>query len=290
LPNIQVGSEIHAGEILVDVVEYFDVVSTPGWWEKELNTLKLGLSSHIFLGDYKQQLFFKTSPELVTYNLAGEVFFPVEGHPEDVQRFNQYINGPSRKEQLKTVFNLKNPGDVAVIQPVDFIFTHFLKNCTALIKLNFHNTEEISDFFNILPMVKQYLPAHVYFLFYTNVNVAYEEYTRLNDGYSLSDYPNVQLSLDGSTRDGLRPTFGGLDASYFKDYLRRLFCVSVSPLAFNNTPLHKEVNLDEFYITSSGEGMSGKPRAVEGKVFTHIPDSLSITTREIPTVLIIDFS
>jgi hypothetical protein len=290
LPHIRPGSVIHAGELLVDVVEYFDVVTTPNWWEKELNSPKLGLSSHIFLGNYKQQLFFKTSPELVTYNQAGEIVFPVEGYPGDVEQFNQYLNHPTRKEQLKTVFNLKEPGNVAVIQPVDFIFTHFLKNCTALIKLNFNSTEEISDFFNLLPMIKQYLPAHVYLLFYTNVNVTYEEYDRLNSGYSLSDYPNVQLSLDGSTRDGLRPTFGGVDAGYFKEYVRRLFCVSVSPLAFNETPLHKEVNLDEFYLMSSGAGQTGQPRAVEGKVFTHIPNSLETTNREIPTVLIIDFS
>lgn len=290
LPHIRIGSVVHAGELLVDVVEYFDVVTTPNWWENELNSPKLGLSSHIFLGNYKQQLFFKTGPELVTYNQAEEIVFPVEGHPADVRQFNQYINHPTRKAQFKTVFNLKDPGNAVVIRPVDFIFTHFLKNCTALIKLNFHSTEEISDFFNLLPMIKQYLPAHVYFLFYTNVNISYEEYDQLNNGYALDDYPNVRLSLDGSTRDGLRPTFGGVDTGYFKEYVRRLFCVSVSPLAFNGTPLHKTVNLDEFYLMSSGTGQPGRPRAVEGKVFTAIPNSPEITNREIPTVLIIDFS
>jgi len=287
---VRTGGAVYAGDLLVDAVEYFDVVSTPNWWETKFPAPKLGLSSHIFLGNYKQQLFFKNSTSLVTYNANNEIVFPVEGEPADVKEFHSYINSPSNKPQIQKIFNLTLPGNVSVINPVDFIFTHFLKNCTALIKLNFNSAEEVAEFFEFLPILREYLPPHVYLLFYANLNLSVEVLDNFNNGYRLTAHPEVPLSLDGSLSDGMRPQLSSNDTNYYKDYLNRLFCVSVSPKALNNTPLHYEVNLDEVHLMSSGVGTHGTPRVVEGKIFTHIPTTGTVTNREIPTVLIIDFS
>jgi hypothetical protein len=165
-----------------------------------------------------------------------------------------------------------------------------LKNCTALIKLNFSTTDEISSFFDFLPVIRKYLPAHVYLLFYANVNINHEIFDKLNNGYYLPGNTSLSLGFDGGTAEGMRPELGNNDIDYYKDYIHRLFCISVSPLAFNNLPLHKDENLDKFYLIPTGKGSPGRPRVTEGKIFTNIPDNLNITNREIPTVLIIDFS
>ena len=53
LKRITVGSTVYGGEILIDLVQYYDFLITPQWWQKEISTPKLALSSHIFLGNYK---------------------------------------------------------------------------------------------------------------------------------------------------------------------------------------------------------------------------------------------
>lgn len=306
LKRITVGSTVYGGEILIDLVQYYDFLITPQWWQKEISTPKLALSSHIFLGNYKHQLFLPNSVELISLTTQDNLVFPIQGRPEDVREFHKHINKPENKQELKEKLGLTPNSPSVVINPVDFVFTNILKNNTALLKFNFNAPEELAYFFNFLPLIKDYLPPHVYLLFYINLNLPIDVLDNLNARYSLKDFPNIPLSIDGSLGNGMRPELSADDSmSYYKDYINRLFCISEGPYAedaahggvipateVNKEPLHKEQNLLKVTMMTEGQGTAipGQARVISGKVFTSIPESPVPTTREIPTVLLIDFS
>jgi hypothetical protein len=229
LPSVIVGSYVYAGDILIDVIQYFDVVTEPNWWKTKIAGDKLALSSHIFVGNYKHQLFFSTKTELANISNDGVVHFPVTGTDDDVAEFHRYINSPENVSGVKAALRLKNPGNTAVINPVEFIFDNFIKSNTSLIKFNFNSPEELSAFFGVLPFIQEYLPPHVYLLFYINLNITAEVYSGLNSLYTIPGYPNVRLSIDGSKSDGMRPDISGDSINYYKDYKNRLFAISKSP-------------------------------------------------------------
>jgi hypothetical protein len=282
------GATVYGGDILINAVEYYDMVVSNEWWKSAISTPKLGISSQVFLGNYKHQLFFSTNAELVTLSLDGKITFPVSGAPEDVAEFNRQLNDTENRSIVISALGLKNSGSSNVINPVDFLFTNFFKNNTALLKFNFYSEEELATFFNYFPMMKQYLPPHVYVLLYVNLNIPAEEYSKMNSRYSLSDFPFTPLSIDGSFTDGRRPELYPTDDNYYKDYKERLFCISESPKAFDGNPLFYSENLDVVALTRSN---TGSPRGIEGKLFTNIPDTNPPpTNKEIPTVLLIDFS
>ena len=287
---LAIGDTVHGGDILINAVEYYDMVTNYEWWKYAIPTPKLGVSSQVFLGNYKHQLFFSTNAELVTLSTDNEVYFPVLGTSEDVAEFNSYLNTPENKQEVISALGLKNPGSAVVINPVDFLFNNFFKNNTALLKFNFYSVEELATFFNYFPIMKEYLPSHVYILLYVNLNVPVEEYSKINSRYNLSTFPFTPLSIDGSLSNGLRPQTYPEDADYYKNYKERLFCVSKCPKAADNNPLFYPENLD--YVTlASAERMSGVPRGIDGKVFTTIPTTNPPpTNRDVPTVLLIDFS
>ncbi len=290
LSDIRGGSKVYGGDILVDLVQYYDTVLSPSWWTKELEAKRIALSSHIFVGSYKHQLFFANNTSLATLNAEGKIVFPVEGSDADVKEFHNYLNHPDNISGVKLALGLINPGNVAVVNPLNFVFQNFLKNNTGLIKFNFSSPEELSRFFSYLPVIREYLPPHVYLLFYINLNLPSEVYGSMNSRYTLPTFGNVPLSQDGSLPNGQRPRLGENDPEYYKNYLERLFCISVSPKAENDETLFHESNLDQVTLFSSGTPTPGQPRVIDGKVFTHIPTNQVVTSRHIPTVLIIDFS
>ena len=290
LADLSPGSVVYGGDILVDTVEYYDTLVKAGWWKKVLPLPKLGVSSHVFLGNYKHQLFFSTSPELATLSADDNVVFPMEGEAADVAEFQKYINLPANKSTVKRALGLKNPGNVAVITPIDFLFYNFFKNNTALLKFNFYSPEELAVFFSYFPRIKSYLPPHVYILLYVNLSMPPLEYSRMNSRFSLPQFSNAKLSLDGSDNSGMRPELLPEDPEYYKNYKDRLFCVSESPQAMDGDPLFYPDNLERVTLANS-ERMAGVTRAIDGKVFTAIPNTVPApTNKEIPTVLLIDFS
>jgi hypothetical protein len=306
LKHVKVGSKVYGGELLIDLVQYYDFLISPQWWQKEISTPKLALSSHIFLGNYKHQLFLPNSVELVTLTTQDNLVFPILGRTDDVKEFHKHINKPENKQELKEKLGLSPDSPSVVINPIDFVFTNILKNNTALLKFNFNDPEELAYFFNFLPLIKDYLPPHVYLLFYINLNLPVDVLDNLNTRYSLKDFPNIPLSIDGSLGNGMRPQLAVNDsAAYYKDYINRLFCISEGPYAQNaangglvpaseesKEPLHKEQNLLKVTMMTEGQGTAipGQARVISGKVFTSIPEVPVPTTREIPTVLLIDFS
>lgn len=289
-PEIKVGDVVYGGDILVNTVEYYDNMTDYEWWKTAIATPKLGISSHVFLGNYKHQLFFSTSPELAALSAGDKVNFPVHGEVEDVAEFQKYINLPANKSAVKKALGLKNPGNVAIITPLNFLFDNFFKNNTALLKFNFYSPEELAVFFSYFPMMKNYLPSHVYILLYVNLNLPSLEYGRMNSRYSLPQFNNAKLSLDGSASSGLRPELLPTDPEYYKSYKDRLFCISESPQAMDRNPLFHPSNLERVTLANT-ERMTGITRAIDGKVFTAIPNTVPTpTNKEIPTVLLIDFS
>jgi hypothetical protein len=229
IAGAKIGKVVHAGDILVDVVQYYDTLVKPGWWNSILNTPQVGLSSHIFLGNYRHQLFFSTSTSLATLDANGRINFPVLGEAGDVAEFNNFINRPENINANKKALGLKNPGNTAVIVPADFIFNNFIKNNTVLLKFNFYSPEDVSTFFSYYPLLQKYLPSHVYTVLYVNLNLSADVYGKMNSGYTIPALPGVSLSVDGSNSDGTRPTTGVGDSNYYKDYKSRLFSLSKTP-------------------------------------------------------------
>jgi hypothetical protein len=229
MPGVKAGKVVYGGEILVDVVQYYDALIKPNWWSSVSSAPQVGLSTHIFLGDYKHQLFFSTSTSLVTLDAKGKIVFPVLGTPGDVLEFNKFINLPENINANKKALGLKNPGNTAVIVPANFIFNNFIKNNTALLKFNFYSPADVSIFFSYYPLLQKYLPAHIYTLLYVNLNLSADVYGKMNSRYSIPALPGVSLSVDGSNSDGSRPTTGVEDSNYYKDYKSRLFSLSKTP-------------------------------------------------------------
>jgi len=292
LKNLNIGSVVHAGDVLVDTVQIYDYLIDRHWWKTVTNTPKIGLSPHIFIGSYKHQLFFSTSPELVTRNINGVINFPVLGNSSDIAQFNSFLNAEENIQSNLAALGLNNPGNTAVIVPADFIFNNFIKNNTALIKFNFYTPDDVAVFFNHFPIIQKYLPPHVYIMLYINLNLSADTYSGMNSRYTIPGFPGAVFSLDGSNYDGTRPKKGANDPGYYKDYKTRLFCLSKTPHAYDGNPLFYSENLEKLTLANSSVARGGTgPRAIDGKVFTNIPiTNPPKTNADIPTVLLIDFS
>lgn len=363
--NARIAAKLYAGDILTDDVKLLDTVTSGDWWSREIESSKLGFSSHIFLADIKKQLFFENGAALITYR-RGKLNFPVMGDSKDIQAFNDYINIPVNRvniidslglyDQLpitiedETILDIrKGPGfeqyiitdhnaylipkdrilipSVALqtkiakgttivelhpeelvedlyplgearvlnINPVDFVFKTLIKNNTALLKLKFYSEPQLNLFFKLLPLLRTYLPPHVYVLVYMNYNLPTEVWENFNLGLTILDFPGQKFSLDGSTKTGERP--GSLeDGKYYKDYKNRLFCVSVSPQK-DGLPLHDNANIDTLNVDNSNNP-SSSPGIKCGMLRTEIPSQVTPpgqttarrpSTREIQSILLIDF-
>jgi len=375
--TISIGQILYAGDVLSYNVRLIDSVIDPVWWKREFVTNKLGLSSHVFAANTKNQLLFKNSIELITYsgkyvqwrhtkgntdwvnlislpdldgtNLreievrnngvylqwrrpgdkfwlnivrlselpsppAGEAFevrvdyvlnFPVMGRPEDVLEFQKYINRPENKDQLleKLNFQPNKMGSLA-INPVDFVFSNIFKNNTLLLKLNFYSEQELNNFFDLLPMLQNYMPAHVYIITYLDFQLVEDDLTGLNSSLRIDAFGDRKFSMDGSAMiTGTRPELFPSDPEYYKDYLNRLFCVSVGPYReYSETedpqPLHNDNNLDLLEINNSAIKNDGGTGIKCGLLRTDIPLQVILpgelapripSTREFPSILLIDF-
>jgi hypothetical protein len=293
--NVKVGAKLAAGEILSDSVKLVDSLINPAWWRYEIESNKLAFSSHVFMVNPSHQLFFENSIKLLTY-ANGKFTFPISGRPEDVDSFHDYINASPVKEEL--VQKLGRAADESfslAINPLDFVFTNVFKNNTLLLKLNFYDDLELSNFFDLLPNIQNYIPAHVYLIVYLTLKIAPDNIDHMNHGLTIPGFGSQLFSLDGSVAaTGSRPVLpGGADADYYKDYINRLFCVSIGPYR-NDQPLHHNNNLEQVYLN----GSTASTRVIDGALRTEIPLSVkpigedtprTPSTREIPSVLLIDF-
>jgi hypothetical protein len=308
LSDLEPGALLYAGETLTEGIRLIDTLIDPLWWKNNFYISKLGFPSYIFAADTKNQLFFANSYSPLTYTGGNPVpnrriVFPVTGRPSDVEAFQDYINHPSRKSTLLEKLQLaEGRTSTVMINPVDFLFTNFIKNNTLFLKLDFYTQEQLTLFFSLLPSIQPYLPPHVFLLVYLQLQLNEEVMTNLNNKLEIAAYPRQLFSIDGSDSvTGRRP--GNLnDPEYYKDYVNRMFCVSVGPYK-NGQPLHADgsakyanvTNIDNLTIdnaVSPGTGVRAGILRTEiplqvkppGELFWRTP-----STREVPTILLIDF-
>jgi hypothetical protein len=286
--GISENSVLHAGDLLTDNVKLVDNVISRSWWLHELKTKKLAFTSHVFAANPKYQLFFENTLRLVTYS-NDRINFPVIGREEDVQAFQDYINLDENRTFLLEKLNISPSHASRPINPLDFVFENLFKNNTLLLSLNFNSEEHLAKFFAQLYLLLKHIPPHVYLLVYVNMSLKNDTLRSLNNGLAIDAYPGDKFSLDGSVpHSGARPGSKSSDDDYYKDYVNRMFCISLGPLR-NNLPLHNTANLDILNCNS---------HVVDGSIWTQIPlevvppgqqRSRIPTTREIQNILLIDF-
>jgi hypothetical protein len=231
--------------------------------------------------------------------------FPVLGRADDVREFQNYINRPENKDQLleKLNFQPNKMGSLA-INPVDFTFSNIFKNNTLLLKSQFYSETELNNFFDLLPMLQSYMPAHVYVITYLDFQLVEDDFTGLNSAMRIDAFGDRKFSMDGSAMlTGTRPELLPSDSDYYKDYLNRLFCISVGPYReYSETedaqPLHDENNLDLLEINNSQVKNDMGVGIKCGLLRTDIPTQVKLpgepaaripSTREFPSILLIDF-
>lgn len=300
---VRPGETVHIGQPLSSQIKIVDTVIDPLWWRKELDRDKLVLPSYAFAADIGYSLFFENTEAFIEYS-DNKINFPVQGKPEDIKKFNDYLNHPDRKQQILDSLNFPEKKNAKLlINPLEFVFANFFKNNTLLLKVEFFCEDQMQLFLNLFDELKKYLPPHVFIFVKLNIKLGYEQINNWNSSFVI----NGELcGIDGgsvmSDKVGARPG-SSADALYYKDYINNLLCVSVSPHKYESDiqedpqPLHSEGNLAALTVdNSSGQSSLSGIRA--GLLRTHIPESIYIpaedreiipTTREIPSILLIDF-
>ena len=325
ISEIQVGSELEAGKILIDSIKIADTVLSQNWWNKEIKANKLAFPSYVFAANIKYQLFFENDIKLITYygdpSAAPSTYkinFPTLGRPKDVKAFQDYINKPENKSELVRKLGLQlNKG--MPINPMEYVFVNMFKNNTLLLKVDFYTEKQLNDFFLYMPLFIPYIPAHMHLLVYATLRLTADNILNLNNGLRIPGAGDRPFSLDGSVRTtGSRPVIlneDGVDDQYFHDYINRLFCIAMGPYRNNGStpgdptwdsrkntpatlePMHFYNNLDQLAINNASV-KDTSPGIKTGLLRTEIPLLVRPagepfprppTTREVQSILLIDF-
>ena len=287
LPSVIVGAKLASGDVLFDVVEYYDVIEDPTWWltrvvpkVNQVHTVgstavtrKMGFSPSLFAGSCDGELTFKNDVELFTQDAAGNLHFPVEGSRVDVASFNAQLN--LNKVAIATAVGL-TPGGSVVINPLDFLFNNFLKTGTALIKVNFKSIKQAELFTATFRHIKDALPRNVLFIFFLDFNLPIDSYKTLNSSTPiLLNGSPVMANADGTNSSGmLVPT---ATPNYRTNVKTRLFGLSKG---VTDTQLLVAIN--------SGSLGSNDLLIKDGSMLTNIPTGK--TTKEVNNLLLMNFN
>ena len=287
LPSVIVGAKLASGDVLFDVVEYYDVIEDPTWWltrvvpkVNQVHTVgstavtrKMGFSPSLFAGSCDGELTFKNDVELFTQDAAGNLHFPVEGSRVDVASFNAQLN--LNKVAIATAVGL-TPGGSVVINPLDFLFNNFLKTGTALIKVNFKSIKQAELFTATFRHIKDALPRNVLFIFFLDFNLPIDSYETLNSSTPiLLNGSPVMANADGTNSSGmLVPT---ATPNYRTNVKTRLFGLSKG---VTDTQLLVAIN--------SGSLGSNDLLIKDGSMLTNIPTGK--TTKEVNNLLLMNFN
>jgi hypothetical protein len=254
--------------------------------------------------------------EDIQYSKEQDIFVTTDKNYYRIPKTKNIVEGlnigtvlQKNSSLIQNYNNAENtPNPPIFINPLDFIFSNIFKNNTLFLKLNFNSTQQLTDFFNFLPTIKPYLPPHVYFLIYVNFNIAADNLNNLNFSLNITDFKNNKFSCDGSIsslsnlvninnpRLGGRPELNSVDTLYYKDYVNRLFCISIGPYK-NGLPLHSDDNLEILNIDNSEKRNTvagikcGLMRTEIPELYTPLGEDTSRlpSTREIQSILLIDF-
>lgn len=284
----KIGTTLFAGDLLTTEVEYYDnAYSAHGWWKKTgLVGPRLGFSKNLFLGNYSNQLSFSSELEVISINDEGDVVFPVIGHPDDVKKFNQYLNNSTtRKNILKDYFEISQAGETATFVPLDFIMDNFLKLNVSFMKFSFSSEEEMAQFLQFIPMIKNNLPPYVYLLLKFDLTISTEIHELLN-GEIISIPTGVtdtfwSLNIDASDEDGFIEPFDG--ETGYTDVNTRLFeigrAITQQPYELVGSPDVVDEQAD-----TDGRRMTVKAGALLSDIPSHA------TTASYNKLLLLDFS
>jgi hypothetical protein len=315
--SISLGDTLYAGECLTDSVKFVDSVIDPVWWLREFESPRVALPKHVFAIDNQHQLLFENAENFVDYTPEEGFVFPVVGNPADVALFNARLNLPENKEILLKALHLdKDTPARTAINPLNFVFSNFLKNNTILLKLKFYSEGELSLFFDLLPSIQRFLPPHVFILVSVAFQLATDELSTLNRGLTIPGFGNQQFCADGSVNMPVYDLSGNLisspgarpgnvtDKNYYKDYVNRLFCISLGPFR-QGQPLHADgtdkfsniSNLDDLDINNTKTKGSTATGIRTGLLRSYIPKIVNNpgepprgpSTKEVQSILLIDF-
>lgn len=281
--DIHVGDVVEAGDVLVEDAAYYDYVSYKNWWTNKMqpkinysdvidqvHTMKYSLPPYLFLGGVEGELIFSNDIQMFPRDVDGYLRFPVEGSEADVQRFNDVLN--ENADEIGYAVGLE-PGEVIMINPVDFIFENFLKTASALVKLNFKSLQQTKLFTEFFPNIRKALPRHVYFIIMIDTQLTVDLYDQLNDAIVIEyDGDEYDANADGSTEDLLM--LPGETTTYPTDVKARLFSIGNG-----TTPELLEVTIN------SG---TADLLVTDGAVLTNIPEGQ--TNRTVSNLLLLDFS
>ena len=278
--SISVGKVLRAGDSLSDRMTVIDSITSGDWWNNGYIGKRFVISPFVFIGDRNYQLFVENTVEVATLSEDGKITFPIYGESDDVEKFHEHINSSENIEAVKSALGLSSEKLVSVLNPVDFLFSNFLKNSTLLIKVHFYSADDFTTFFRLWPVIKKYLPPHVYIFFDVELTLDPEEYNLQYQGQVNEQFPNNKISADGSLFDGSRPKLLPEDLLYYKDFSGRLFSIGVSPLR-NNKVLCDDSNLDSM-IANTQTG----PRIMAGSI---LREFVGKSTKEVSSLLLMDF-
>jgi hypothetical protein len=299
-PIVVVGTTLFAGDILVRNIEYYDNVianslifysgeqSSRGWWLTEgLIDDKLAFSKYLFDGEYTQQLLFSTTLDIVTLDEDGSIVFPVEGQEKDIATFNAYLNDPVRKDTIKELLELEDPGDSYPIVPLTFMMENFFKSNSAMLKFVFSDSELQTKFLNLLPIIKLQLPPYVYLILKIDLSISNETYENLNDSNTIVfDSGEEIVSADGSNETG---EIENLAPYGYRDVEGRLFAISllVKKSPTEDLP-YDYVGTDPDDVDPSVVSEGRFLQIKEGKPLRAIPEGA--TTAQYSNLQLIDFT
>lgn len=300
IPTLAVGDVLHAGDIFVSDIEYYDNLtasslvyyvnadSSKGWWQREgLIDGKLALSKYLFNGDYIQQLLFSTELDVITIDENGLLVFPVEGHEQDIATFHAYINHADRLTTIKEALGLVDPGDSYPVVPLNFVMENFLKANTAMLKFSFYSDAQRSTFLRLLPIIRSHIPAYIYLVIKIDISFDTEDYELLNDSITIEfDSGEQILNADGSNSSG---ELEDLAPYGYRNVRQRLFEISlaVKKNATDDLP-YEYVATDEDLVDGDVVTEGRLLIVKDGKPLKPIPEGA--TTAQYNNLSLLDFS
>lgn len=300
LPSLDVGSELHIGDTFVSNIQFYDNLTkykatnygemqfSTGWWNNpEIINTGLSFSKYLFNGEYLNQLTFSNSLDVISLDSAGDIVFPVEGHPDDVRTFKNYINDISRKEVIKSKLGLVSPGDIYTTIPLTFIMENFLKTNTSILYISFYAEQDKTKFLSLLKIIKDQLPKYTYLIIKLDITFPADNYNKLNDSiYIEFEEDTLLLNADGSNQEGELAKLAPYD---YKDVNQRLFELALSIKKNSTTELDYDYVVTDIGNADEDALLDGRVVLIkEGSLLRPIPPNA--TTAQYNNLLLLAFN
>ncbi len=169
---------------------------------------QMGFPNYMFLGNYEEQLVFKNEYELLTTDAEGNITFPIHGSVNDVEKFHLHLN--ESKTEIAEALGI-GVSSALSLNPLDFIFTNFLKNNSALFKFNFKSIQQAQLLTSFFDTIKKVLPKYVYFVFFFDLTLDVETYQYLNFNDPGADGSNTDGQLTATLAELKTASFTGAE-------------------------------------------------------------------------------